>query len=477
LKTTQHQRIRDLEKEVELLRSENRRLKEKLFTVDSGKTVIVPDAFTPVFNAVEQTVKDYFDDFSIQPENGEIMISGERYVLFKSSSLSYHFLDIIKELYSNRPIDEATRIGNNFLFDIAHVLGKKDGESFHTKMKLTDPIERLITGPFHFAYTGWANVEIFPESTPTPDENYFLKFHHHNSFEAQSWKKAGRKSDIPVCTMSCGYSSGWCEESVGIPLTTVEIECEAMGAEHCTFIMATPEKIAEHLQSGNAQQHDDFDIPVFFEKKYTEDRLRASLEEKERLLHEIHHRVKNNLQVISSLMNLQMDTIPEESLKKEFRSGIMRINTLARIHEMIYSDKDLSSIQVEHYFRHLFLSLVQGYHSEAFPVQVEISMNIAEGFLEPDKAIPLGLILNEITEHAFEKAFAKGGVFRLELTEDATKYYLFVEGNSQEKCDTAAASESGFSLIPILCEQVEASLNVQRSEDGLTYRISFDKAG
>jgi two-component sensor histidine kinase/predicted hydrocarbon binding protein len=473
LKTTDNKRISDLEAEIERLRSENLRLREKLFSGQPGKTVVVPDAFAPIFEKAERNVESYFADCSIQPENAEIMISGERYVLFRSASLSYEFLDIIKELYSNRPIEEATRIGNNFLFDIAHVLGKKDGLSFHRNMNLVDPIEKLATGPVHFAFTGWANVEILPESNPSPDEHFFLKFYHHNSFEAQAWKKAGRTSDIPVCTMSCGYSSGWCEESYGMPLTTVELECEAMGAEHCTFIMAPPEKIAEHLQAKGMSQHDELAIPVFFEKKYTEDRLRASLEEKERLLHEVHHRVKNNLQVISSLMNLQLDTILDESLKKEFRSSMMRINTMARIHEMIYSDKDLSSIQIEHYFRHLFLSLIQGYSLELFPVKAEVSMEIAEGFLEPDQAIPLGLILHEIAEHSFHHTLQKGGTFRLSLTEDADYYYLDVAGNGYE---TSIVSDTdGFSLIPLLCEQVGASLEVERSPEELAYRIAFKK--
>jgi len=475
LKTTETKRIADLEEEVRQLRSENLRLRQKLFAGESGKIVIVPDSVSPIFEKAERDVTSYFEDCSAQPESGEIIISGERYVLFRSASLSYEFLDIIKELYSNRTTEEATRIGNNFLFDIAHVLGKKDALSFHKKMNLADPLEKLATGPLHFAYTGWANVEILPESVPSPDENYYLKFYHHNSFEAQSWKKAGRKSDIPVCTMSCGYSSGWCEESYGMPLTTVEIECEAMGAEHCTFIMAPPDKIAEHVQAKKPIAHEELDIPVFFEKKYAEDRLRASLLEKEHLLHEVHHRVKNNLQVISSLMNLQLDTIIDEAVKKEFRSSMMRITVLARIHEMIYSDKDFAAVQTEHYFRHVFLSLIQGYSNAQVPVRAEITMDIGEGYIEPDKAIPIGLILNEITEHSFSKAFEKGGIFQLEVTEDAERYYLSVQGNGNQQCAPGAGKE-GLSLVPILCEQVEASLDVHESNEGLVYQLSFLKA-
>lgn len=460
---------------MERLRAENEQLKSILFPPERRKTVLAPDPFAPVFEAVEYKVQSYFGDFLIQPEQGEIYIGGERYVLFKSASLSYEFLDIIKELYSNRSAAEATRIGNNFLFDIAHVLGKKDALSFHEKLDLVDPVEKLAAGPVQFAYTGWATVEILPESNPTPDDDFFLKFRHHNSFEAQSWKRAGRSSDIPVCTMSCGYSSGWCEESFGMPLTTVEIECEAMGAEHCTFIMAPPGKIVEYLQSSDtSKQQEAFEIPVFFEKKYTEDRLRASLEQKENLLHELHHRVKNNLQVISSLMNLQMNDIRDESLKSEFRSSVMRINTMARIHEMIYSDKNVALIPVEHYFRHLFLSLVQGYPSDPV-VEVEIDLEVEEGFLEPDQAIPLGLILNEIAEHVFGKPSGKGGVFRLKLTEEGEYYHLLLEDQRLDIGAANPANNLGFSLVPVLCEQLEATLETECSTRGWSWRIAFKK--
>jgi two-component sensor histidine kinase/predicted hydrocarbon binding protein len=475
LKTTNEEQIRALREQVERLRSENAWLKERIFTGRAQKTVIVPDEMAGVFDAAEQNVQSYFEDFSIQPGSGEIMAGGERYLLFKSASLSYEFLDIIRELYSNRTPEEATRIGNNFLFDIAYVLGKKDAYSFLTKSNLTDPLERMAAGPVHFAYTGWANVEILPESTPTRDKNYFVKYYHHNSFEAQSWKKAGRKSDAPVCTMSCGYSSGWCEESFGMPLTVVEIECEATGAEHCTFIMAPPDRISEYLRpTGETQREEDIDIPVFFRKRYVEDKLRSSLEQKERLLQEVHHRVKNNLQLISSLMSLQLDTLRDESLKKDFRSGMMRINTMARVHEMLYSDKDLSMVQTEYYFRHLFLSLVQDYDVNAASVQIEIVIDIQEGYLEADRAIPIGLILNEITENAYSHLLCHGGIFRLQLTEDHERYFLVVSCTGGFAPDPIE-NEPGLSLMHILCEQLEATLSLDTAGERSCYQITLKK--
>ncbi|MBI3237235.1 MAG: XylR N-terminal domain-containing protein [Flavobacteriia bacterium] len=468
--------IQILQEEIQRLRSENEQLRQNLRTDKLRKTVIVPDEFAAIFEKAEKNVSDYFESLSIEPEQGEIIINNERYVLFKSSSLSYEFLDIIKELYSNRPLDEAIRIGNNFLFDIAHVLGKKDATSFHQRMNLVDPVEKLAAGPVHFAYTGWANVEILPESNPSPDENYFLKFRHHNSFEAQSWKKVGRTSDIPVCTMSCGYSSGWCEESFGLSLTTVELECEAMGADHCTFIMAPPEKIKEYLNTNEkGESTEQFDVPVFFEKKYAEDRLRASLEQKETLLQEVHHRVKNNLQIVSSLLNLQLDSVKDKATKLEIRSGIMRINTMARIQEMIYSDISLSTLQVEYFFRHLFLSLVQAHNIEFLPIEMEISIDVEEAQLLPDVAISIGLILNEIVGNSFHQLEKAEGKFQLELKEDDESYQLSVVGLVKNNAWDSPENAFALSLIDLLCQQADSKLTIGNKSGFSSYLITTKK--
>ena len=226
-------RISELEAEIERLKKENQELRSQADYSNVLRTVIVPDELQPIFDEAEKNVKEYFKETLCNPEDAEISINGERYVLMRSSAISFEFVDVFKELYSNRGDDEAIRIANNFLFDIAHVLGKEDAKAFHQKMDLKDPVQKLSAGPVHFAYTGWANVEVLPESAPSPDNNYFLKYYHHNSFEAQAWIRAGRKSKSPVCTMNSGYSSGWCEASFRIPLTAVEIACEAQGAEHC----------------------------------------------------------------------------------------------------------------------------------------------------------------------------------------------------------------------------------------------------
>ncbi len=215
---------------------------------DMLNTVRVPKQFEPIFRKAQEYVSDYF---SLKKENasmGKIEVFDERYILVRAASMSVDFFDTIKEMLNDGVGEEKTsEMARALLFDIAHTIGKMDARSFHQKMCLYDPIEKLSAGPIHFAYTGWAFVDISAESKPTANEDYYLLYDHPFSFEADAWEKSGRKSISCVCTMSAGYSSGWCEESFGIPLVASEIMCKARGDSACRFIMAHPSRIAQYL--------------------------------------------------------------------------------------------------------------------------------------------------------------------------------------------------------------------------------------
>lgn len=271
--TALQQRIAELENENAMLRRDFRSLQK-------GNSVSVPAEMKPLFDLAEQTVSDYFRNLKMDPSKGTIEINDQRYVLVRASALSKDFLETVQSLYADRGAAEAMSIGKNFLFDIAHVIGMNDAKNFHNKMNLTDPISKLSAGPVHFAYSGWAFVDILPESNPTPDENFYLIYHHPYSFEADSWSRAGKKTDAAVCIMNSGYSSGWCEASFGIPLTAVEVNCMAKGDDRCTFIMAPPHKIQEHLDryhhTGNFKKEDSYAVPTFFERKKVEEEMHRS---------------------------------------------------------------------------------------------------------------------------------------------------------------------------------------------------------
>lgn len=262
---------------------------------DALTTVTVPPPFETPFLRAQQYVAQYFAERIEQPESATISIAGERYVLLRAAALSVEFIELVMSLYQDKGPVEARSVANNLLFDLAHAIGKSDARSFQAKMGVSDPIENLSAGPIHFAFAGWAYVDISPESVPSPDENYFLLYDHPFSFESHSWLAKGKQSETPVCIMNAGYSSGWCEESFGLPLVAVEIECQAAGGKHCRFIMAPPARIEEHLQRYKQQHgmppgadlHERVqDIPEFFQRKRYEEELRTANEQLEQRVQE-----------------------------------------------------------------------------------------------------------------------------------------------------------------------------------------------
>lgn len=271
--------ITALQEKVRALETENASLRNGYTLHADVPSVKVPAEFLPLFQKAEENVKQYFSHISLNPSQGTIEISNERYVLIRASALSKDFLGSILSLYADRGETEAFGIGRNFLFDISHALGINDAKAFHVQMNVTDPLSKLSAGPIHFAYTGWAFVDILPESHPTPDDDYYLIYHHPFSFEADAWIRSGEKAKSPVCIMSSGYSSGWCEQSFGIPLTAVEVTCRAKGDDQCTFIMSPPHMIEKHIKAfAKTHRKHHFaktppEIPTFFVRKTVEEQM------------------------------------------------------------------------------------------------------------------------------------------------------------------------------------------------------------
>ena len=211
------------------------------------ETVKCPASYEKLFARAEEYVGNYFRDRQELPAEGTITIGGERYILVRAASMSVHFLDFVKEMYPVLDERESIEAATKVLFDIAHAIGSADAKAFHEATGVEEPVAKLSTGPVHFAHSGWAFVNIFEESRPTPDDDYYLIYDHPQSFEADSWIRLRERTSFCTCFMNAGYSSGWCEESFGVKLIAREILCRARGDEFCRFIMAPPHRLQGHV--------------------------------------------------------------------------------------------------------------------------------------------------------------------------------------------------------------------------------------
>ena len=249
-----------------------------------------PDTLAPVFGEVGRRIQRYFAERRAEPAQGRLSVYGERYVLVRAGALSVEFFDLVRELYGPGRGRQAREFAAHMLYDLAHAIGRSDARRVYERLGLTEPGARLAAGPVHFAYAGWGAVRILEESSVTPDEAFFLRYVHDNSFEADAWLEAGRAPDFPVCVMNAGYSAGWCEASMDVPLVASEVRCRARGDDCCEFVMAHPTRIAPVLARLGAEEGLagpwDAAAPDLYERKRIELELRAARDELERRVEE-----------------------------------------------------------------------------------------------------------------------------------------------------------------------------------------------
>ncbi len=203
---------------------------------DDFKAARVPEDMIEAFAAAEDKVKAFYAKIEGHPNKGRIEIDGVRYMWANAEALGVSFREILEEQFGRRGTDA-------IVYSFGKSLGKTDAKRFHERFNLKDPVEKLSAGPVYFSYSGWAFVDILPQSAPQTNENYVLTYHHPNSFEAEAFRKRGKETDRPICFINAGYSAGWCEESFGVPLEARELSCVARGDEHCTFLMTHKDKI------------------------------------------------------------------------------------------------------------------------------------------------------------------------------------------------------------------------------------------
>lgn len=203
------------------------------------KSVKAPEPFKPLFDVAEQYVEKLFTEYQRVPEKGSLYLGSERYVLVRAESMFAALFEQLEQTFGDEQAQE-------FIYNMARIIGKADSKAFSESRNLTDPNEKLSTGPVMFAHTGWALVDIYDDSRPSPDENYFLHYQHPNTFESEVYKKKQMSTEHPICYFSAGYSAGWCSEAYGLELHAREVQCTAAGSDRCEFIMAPFDKLDDY---------------------------------------------------------------------------------------------------------------------------------------------------------------------------------------------------------------------------------------
>ncbi len=214
------------------------------------------------------------------------------------------------------------------------------------------------------------------------------------------------------------------------------------------------------------------------EHKIAEEKIKSSLKEKEMLLQEIHHRVKNNLQVISSLLRLQSRFIKDQNSIDIFKETQNRVRSIAILHEKLYQSDNLAKIKIDEYVKILAEDLMYFYELEES--NINMILDIDDVSLNIETAIPCGLLINEMVANSLKYAFPnqKNGEIKIELhSNNEDQFNLTVSDNGvgiPEEIDPEKAETFGMQLIKYLTKQLKGTIELDNN-NGTKYQLKFNE--
>jgi PAS domain S-box-containing protein len=210
-------------------------------------------------------------------------------------------------------------------------------------------------------------------------------------------------------------------------------------------------------------------------RKNAENEIKSSLKEKNILLQEIHHRVKNNMQIISSLLNLQINYVDDKEAVNVLKESQNRVKSMAMIHEKLYMSDDLAHINFVDYIQSLVINLFYSYNVEN--AQIKPILQIENVSLNMETAVPCGLIISELVSNSLKHAFPNEmkGEILVSLKSVADNYQLIIKDNGiglPEEIDFNNPKTLGLLLVNNLTEQIDGKLTINRSH-GTEFKITF----
>jgi len=210
-------------------------------------------------------------------------------------------------------------------------------------------------------------------------------------------------------------------------------------------------------------------------RNVAEQKIISSLKEKELLLKEIHHRVKNNLQVVSSLLNLQSRSIKDKKGLSAFEDSINRISSMALVHENLYESDNFANIDFKGYLEAM---LKEVFHFSQLDGRIQFNVDIEDISLGLDDAMPCGLIINELVSNSLKYAFPDGRKGNINISFNkinSQSYQLIIQDDGvgiQEHIDFENTTSLGLHLVKLLSKQIEGEVKLER-ENGTKFIIEF----
>jgi len=212
------------------------------------------------------------------------------------------------------------------------------------------------------------------------------------------------------------------------------------------------------------------------ERRQAEDVIKRSLEEKEVMLKEIHHRVKNNMQVISSLLSLQAKGVADSTVKAMLEESRNRVSSMSLVHEKLYQSKDLAYIDFKDYLQSLVAGIANTYKRH----DVVISVDMEPVALDVNVGIPCGLIVNELVSNSLKHAFPDGrkGTIILGINKNSEgNYVLFIADNGigfPTEVVFRKTSTLGLQLVNVLSAQINGNIELSQ-EEGTRFNVTFPR--
>ena len=209
--------------------------------------------------------------------------------------------------------------------------------------------------------------------------------------------------------------------------------------------------------------------------KLAEEKIEKSLKEKTVLLQEIHHRVKNNLQIVASLLNLQSRRLKDKEALEMFQATRKRVFSMALVHERLYKSKDFARVDFRKYIEDMTVHLLSFHRDKMEKVRFE--KDIENTIIDINKAIPLGLILNELITNSLKHAFPKDrkGKIIIKFIKKGSRYDLMISDDGRgfpKDLDFRKAESMGLTLITSLVNQIDGEIELDRSK-GTSFKIRF----